>query len=46
VFLNEPLLKQEWAQELATRAGTHVVRTPEDIAATTERLTVDAPLSA
>jgi DNA processing protein len=46
VFLNEALLEQEWAQELATRAGTHVVRTPEDITATIERLTAAEPLSA
>jgi DNA processing protein len=39
VFLLERLLEQEWARELATRPGTHVVREPEQITATVERLT-------
>lgn len=46
VFLNEALLEQEWAQELATRSGTHVVGAPEDITATVERLTAAEPLHA
>lgn len=46
VFLLEGLLQQEWAQELATRAGTHVVKAPEQITATIERLTAAEPLSA
>jgi DNA processing protein len=46
VFLLEALLEQEWAQELATRAGTHVVRAPQEITATIERLTAAEPLSA
>ena len=46
VFLLEALLEQEWAQELATRAGTHVVKAPREITATVERLTAAEPLSA
>ena len=46
VFLREALLEQEWAQELATRAGTHVVKEPEEITGTVERLTAVEPLSA
>jgi DNA processing protein len=46
VFLVETLLEQEWAQELATRAGTHVVNAPVEITATVERLTAAEPLSA
>jgi DNA processing protein len=46
VFLLETLLEQHWAQELATRAGTHVVKTPEEIVATIERLTSAEPLIA
>ena len=46
VFLREALLEQEWAQELATRAGTHVVKEPEEITGTVERLAAVEPLSA
>jgi DNA processing protein len=46
VFLLEALLTQGWAQELATRAGTHVVRAPEEITATIERLIAAEPLTA
>jgi DNA processing protein len=46
VFLLEPLLQQQWAQELATKAGAHVVKTPAEITATIERLTAAEPLSA
>ncbi len=46
VFLLDALLEQEWAQELATRAGTHVVKAPGEITATVERLTAAEPLSA
>lgn len=45
VFLLEALLDQQWAQELATRAGTHVVSAPPEITATVERLTAGEPLS-
>jgi DNA processing protein len=44
VFLLEALLAQDWARELATRAGTHVVKAPEEITATIERLTAAEPL--
>jgi DNA processing protein len=46
VFLLEPLLEQDWARELATRSGTHVVRAPDEITATIERLTSAEPLVA
>jgi DNA processing protein len=46
VFLLETLLEQEWARELATRTGTHVVKTAEEITATVERLTAAEPLRA
>ena len=39
VFLAHSLLDQEWARQLATRPGTHVVRTPQQITKTVERLT-------
>jgi DNA processing protein len=39
VFLLERLLEQEWARELATRPGTHVVGAPEQVTAMVERLT-------
>ena len=39
VFLTHSLLEQEWARQLATRPGTHVVRTPQQITKTVERLT-------
>jgi DNA processing protein len=38
VFLPEPLLEEPWAREFANRPGTHVVREPEEITATIERL--------
>jgi DNA processing protein len=44
VFLLEALLEQDWAKELATRSGTHVVKAPEEITATIERLTAAEPL--
>jgi DNA processing protein len=46
VFLLEALLEQDWAKELATRAGTHVVKAPGEIVATIERLTASEPLVA
>jgi DNA processing protein len=46
VFLLETLLEQEWARELTTRAGAHVVKTTEEITATVERLTAAEPLRA
>jgi DNA processing protein len=46
VFLLEALLEQGWARELATRAGTHVVKAPREITATIERLTAVESLSA
>jgi DNA processing protein len=39
VFLLERLLDQDWARELATRPGTHVVQAPEQITETIERVT-------
>ncbi len=39
VFVLERLLAQEWARELVTRPGTHVFRTPEEIAETIEHVT-------
>ena len=38
VFLPEPLLEERWAREFADRPGTHLVREPEEIIATIERL--------
>jgi DNA processing protein len=38
VFLPEPLLEEPWARAFADRPGTHVVREPEEITATIERL--------
>jgi DNA processing protein len=46
VFLREALLKQDWARELATRAGTHIVKAPEEITSTIELLTGLDPLVA
>jgi DNA processing protein len=45
VFLLDALLEQQWARELTTRAGTHVVHAPAEITATVERLTAAEPLS-
>jgi DNA processing protein len=39
VFLLQQLLEQEWARELATRPGTHVVRAAEEITETIDRVT-------
>jgi DNA processing protein len=39
VFLRHTLLSQPWARELATRPGTHVVRSPSEITDVIERLT-------
>jgi len=39
VFLLHALLEQEWARQLATRPGTHVVSTPQQITTTVEGLT-------
>lgn len=39
VFLTQSLLEQEWARQLATLPGTHVVRTPQQITKTVQRLT-------
>jgi DNA processing protein len=39
VFLLPRLLDQDWAAELATRPGVHVVEEPAQIAATADRLT-------
>lgn len=38
VFLLEPLLEEPWARVFADRPGTYVVRQPEEITATIERL--------
>lgn len=38
VILLDSLLSQEWARELATRPGTHVVRDPTDVPVLVERL--------
>jgi DNA processing protein len=46
VFLLEALLEQDWAKELVTRSGTHVVKAPDEITATIERLTAAEPLVA
>jgi len=37
VFLTASLLEQEWARELASRPGTYVVRSPEEITHRVER---------
>lgn len=39
VFVLESLLAQEWARELVTRPGTHVVRAPAEITDTLGRVT-------
>jgi DNA processing protein len=39
VFLRDDLLRQDWAQELATRPGTHVFRKAAEITETIERVT-------
>lgn len=39
VFLLDDLLRQDWAQELATRPGTHVFRKAAEITETIERVT-------
>jgi DNA processing protein len=39
VFLVESLLQQQWARDCARRPGTHVVRSPAEIADTVARLT-------
>ena len=46
VFLPHALLSQPWATELAARPGAHVVRSPEDITMTIERLTSAGALTA
>jgi DNA processing protein len=38
VFLHESLLDQEWARAYAEQPGTHVIRTPEEVTTTVERL--------
>jgi DNA processing protein len=38
VFLDRALLGQSWAQELAARAGVHVIDAPEQVTLTIERL--------
>ncbi|MGI8411037.1 MAG: DNA-processing protein DprA [Solirubrobacteraceae bacterium] len=42
VLLLESLLEQPWASECAARPGAHVIRTPADITAVLERLSVGA----
>jgi DNA processing protein len=44
VFLLDSLFEHEWAREFATRPGTHVVRSPEEITAVVERLTSSGAL--
>ena len=39
VLLVDSLLDQRWAAELASRPGTHVIRTPAEVPAVVERLT-------
>jgi DNA processing protein len=39
VFLLDSLFEHAWAREFATRPGTHVVRSPDEITAIIERLT-------
>lgn len=46
VFLLEPLLTQQWAQDLAARPGVYVVSSPSEIADTVERLTSASALVA
>ena len=47
VFLTDSLIEgQSWAREAAARAGVHVIRSPEEITATVERLTGTEPLVA
>jgi DNA processing protein len=44
VLLADTLLEQEWAQELARRPGTHIVRTPADVTEVVERITAPGTL--
>jgi DNA processing protein len=46
VFLLEPLLSQEWARELATKPGTHVVEGAAQVHAILERLNAPGALEA
>jgi DNA processing protein len=39
VLLFEPFVNQQWARELASKPGAHVVRSPAEAAETVERLT-------
>jgi DNA processing protein len=39
VLLFEPLLNQQWARELASKPGAHVVSSPAEAAEAVERLT-------
>ncbi len=44
VFLWRPLLNQQWARELASRPGNHVVASPAQLTETIERLTASDAL--
>ena len=46
VFLAERVLEHEWARQLATRPGTTVFRTADEITAAVGRLTPSSPLVA
>jgi DNA processing protein len=45
VFLVDSLLGQSWARELATRPGTHVVRSPAQITSAIDRLNSSGALT-
>jgi DNA processing protein len=46
VFLHEAVLDQGWARACAERPGTHVIRTPDEITSTVDRLTSPGALTA
>ncbi len=46
VFLHDVMLVQDWARAFAKQAGTHVVRSPEEITSAVERLTSPGALTA
>jgi DNA processing protein len=46
VLLWHTLLEHEWAEEFAKRPGTHIVRSPDEIASIVERLSASGTLVA
>jgi DNA processing protein len=44
VLLVDSLLSQDWAKQLATRPGTHVVGSPAEVTEVVERITAPGTL--